>query len=614
MSKKRNRRQSFPPVEEKPTPIRPTLGGEGGQVMAHETSPGGFGFFREYGVRETIESIIVAIVLALMFRAYEAEAFIIPTGSMAPTLQGQHMDVICDKCYHKYRVGASEEGSNVAPQNRRYVEYTYCPLCQHQMYMNRRNNANHNSNNGDRILVNKFVYDFSEPKRFDVIVFKNPNNGKQNYIKRLIGLPNEDLLIENGDIYTMTQNPDQTWNRHIVRKPHLKLKTLLQLVDDTDHIPKEMISAGWPERWQEWNHSAPTWDTTRTGEERSFSLKSDGDNTHWLRYRHLIPKSDEWSDLENGDLPERLDGFLGKLINDTYCYNDFQYQNQSTEYSFRTEGAHWVGDLGVECEVDVLSDSGTLALDLVEGGTHFILSINVETGEAVIKCDDPDVEFSSDEAGKSVVELPTAKTKLKGSGSYRIVYANADDKLFLWINNRVTVFDAPYYSRKSNTVIPKYNGPDDPGDAEPIGIGGKGVDLKVTRLKVLRDIYYTSAVDLNTISNEYGFQAKFSYGREQLDALIEQVHEDPTSWSDPNSIQLFLVGKQKKRPMFHLDKDQFLPMGDNSPSSLDGRVWDGPKFVPRDMLIGRAMFIYWPHSLNYPVPFFPNFGEMGFIR
>ena len=39
-------------------------------------------------VRETIESIVVAFILAFLFRAFVAEAFVIPTGSMAPTLMG----------------------------------------------------------------------------------------------------------------------------------------------------------------------------------------------------------------------------------------------------------------------------------------------------------------------------------------------------------------------------------------------------------------------------------------------------------------------------------------------------------------------------------------------
>ena len=54
--------------------------------------------------------------------------------------------------------------------------------------------------NGDRILVSKFAYDFSPPQRWDVIVFKYPEDAKTNYIKRLIGLPNDVIRIRDGDI------------------------------------------------------------------------------------------------------------------------------------------------------------------------------------------------------------------------------------------------------------------------------------------------------------------------------------------------------------------------------------------------------------------------------
>src|SRR5262249_3255055 len=59
------------------------------------------------GWRETIESIVVAFVLAFLFRTFEAEAFVIPTGSMAPTLYGQQRDVVCTKCGTRFAVGAS---------------------------------------------------------------------------------------------------------------------------------------------------------------------------------------------------------------------------------------------------------------------------------------------------------------------------------------------------------------------------------------------------------------------------------------------------------------------------------------------------------------------------
>ena len=59
--------------------------------------------------RETVESIVVAFVLALLFLSFEAEAFVIPTGSMAPTLMGRHRDLVCETCGDDYRVGCSKE-------------------------------------------------------------------------------------------------------------------------------------------------------------------------------------------------------------------------------------------------------------------------------------------------------------------------------------------------------------------------------------------------------------------------------------------------------------------------------------------------------------------------
>src|SRR6476620_8794615 len=61
------------------------------------------------GHRETVEAIVVAMILALLVRGFEAEAFVIPTGSMAPTLMGRHKEVTCPECGYVYAVNASEE-------------------------------------------------------------------------------------------------------------------------------------------------------------------------------------------------------------------------------------------------------------------------------------------------------------------------------------------------------------------------------------------------------------------------------------------------------------------------------------------------------------------------
>src|SRR5437762_6820922 len=61
----------------------------------------------EGSAKETIESILVAFILAFIFRAFVVEAFVIPTGSMAPTLMGAHMRFRCEDCGYKFDVNYS---------------------------------------------------------------------------------------------------------------------------------------------------------------------------------------------------------------------------------------------------------------------------------------------------------------------------------------------------------------------------------------------------------------------------------------------------------------------------------------------------------------------------
>src|SRR5687767_15315860 len=72
---------------------------------------------KEGSVKETIESILVAFILAFIFRAFVVEAFVIPTGSMAPTLLGAHMRFRCNDCGyafdHNYSAPPRDDGEIV---------------------------------------------------------------------------------------------------------------------------------------------------------------------------------------------------------------------------------------------------------------------------------------------------------------------------------------------------------------------------------------------------------------------------------------------------------------------------------------------------------------------
>ena len=554
------------------------------QKEAKNKEEGKTNFFNDRGVRETIESIVVAVMLALIFRTYEAEAFVIPTGSMAPTLQGRHLETVCDKCGYRYITGASNE--NPGERNDGFIFDTVCPICRYEQTHKRKTSGfrtNEDSFTGDRILVSKFAYDLSEPQRWDVIVFKFPGNAKQNYIKRLIGLPNETVLLINGDIY-VSRNDEPA---EIARKPPDKLKAMLQLVDDTNFVAAQLKAAGWPSRWQEWDAPADnrTWTVSETDKPVFTAAKADQEA--WLRYRHIIPRSEEWSDIERGNLPVRLQDFQGELITDYYAYNDAAPGARPGDSRFRKSdknefGDHWVGDLAVEADLKIESDSGQVGFDLVEGGTHFTCWIDVATGKATISSDDLAIVFG----GSSGNPNPVAETRIKKPGNYDVRFANVDNELTLWINNKVVMFDVPLTYIREEVLTPKWS-KNDPGDAEPIGIGSRGAKISVSRIKLLRDVYYVA---------------------NQSDVRLHSFADDPTSWEKPASIELIQISAVGDAEPFKLLEDQFMPLGDNSPSSLDARVW---KHVDRSMLTGQALYIYWPHAWR---PFWPNFRRMGFIH
>ena len=103
--------------------------------------------------RDTIDSIVVAFVIAMIIRALFIQAFKIPSGSMLDTLQI-----------------------------------------------------------GDHILVNKLSYLFSDPEHDDIIVFEYSLEPDKDYIKRVIGVPGDKIRIEDKVVYRngVKLEPDYT--------------------------------------------------------------------------------------------------------------------------------------------------------------------------------------------------------------------------------------------------------------------------------------------------------------------------------------------------------------------------------------------------------------------
>lgn len=312
----------------------------------------------------------------------------------------------------------------------------------------------------------------------------------------------------------------------------------------------------------------------------------------------------------------------------------YRGREQYGERGLANEGLHWVGDLIAETDVQLASDCNTLKLEIVESGVQYQCEIDLSSGRATLGIIDGDVTRSFlGEDGSESAQV-SADTGLKAGDSATIRFSNCDDQILLWIDDRLVEFDGPttFDARKfrsGTSDFPRYQGAGHPLDASPFGLAVSGGKATVTRFHLKRDKYYCATDDSMLGIHDYELGKLFSLAGQNISLRnIQALMAIPEAWERSP------VWQTRRRVAFRLEEDQFFPMGDNSPESLDARCWAGTKntrrlpgryqedaykfadasYVPRDLLVGRALMVFWPHPWNTPVPFTPNFKRFRLIR
>jgi signal peptidase I len=451
---------------------------------------------------------------------------------------------------------------------------------------------------GDRVLVARHLYeaDLMEPRRFDVVVFKYPvapvdHGTPKNYIKRLLGLPGEIIAIFFGQLFRFAPepgapfpynddqvNPNDLWRRRdgentrgnqwgvhedyepqqedpfarekfeagkfeIIRKPPDVMLAMRRIVFDNDHQPRSLADAAW-KRWAPARDSS--WQTD--ADFKLFKNPGKAGAIDWLRYRHIVP---HWKAAAPGG-PE--------LITDFMAYNS---QNNAHQH------LNWVGDLMLECELKVDKAQGVFFLELSKGSDRFRARWELDKGTCTL--------LRQGRSGKWE-ELASKPTNLNKPGTYRLRFANFDARLTVWVGRDLPFdqgFDYPPPEVKGpqEKITPEQllarRGPTE-NDLEPASVGSDGAAVEVNHLQLWRDTYYT-------------LSGNHSDARQIVDWA------DAGSWASLRSLGFKTL---------YVQPGHYLCLGDNSPASSDGREWG---LVPRRLMLGRALLVYYPFSRAGPI-------------
>lgn len=553
------------------------------------------------GVRALAEWLVLLALAVTLFRCFGVESYMISTGSMAPCLLGFHTRITCPACGMTFAHGApvpdDPTGIGARPRMARALavagssdgtETVRCPNCSRVCTIG----TQAERTEGDQLLVHKDAYAWRElarqggPRRWEIAVFRNPEDAQMAFVKRVVGLPGETIELIDGDVFANGQRQRKPLRAQLSARIPVSLHDHAVVDDDPD----------WAARWHpggsgsSWSLSGTQWlyvpRATRGSLTAAGAASAEG--WDWITYRHWVRSGGatvtavplaRWPeglatpdpllspleyDAANGRLSclgalphaqwERWDSATGdrdfqKALWELYQESHVVPLTDESPYNPPGVGpANPVHDLLVELTLTWRGGGGLFAIELTDGSREFRAEFDFGRNQVRIVADGD-------------TPLHSGPFSLSRDAPAEVTFSTFDRQVLLALDGELICDPIPY-ERNSEPERPL---------RRPVRFGVRGAAVGVEQLALYRDVYYTP-------------------------------HPD------------------EERLSYSLGAGEYFVLGDNSSVSIDSRHWVRPG-VPAAAFIGKPLVVHLP-SRSLKLEWggkvrqirVPDFGRIRYIR
>jgi signal peptidase I len=359
---------------------------------------------------------------------------------MAPTLIGNHREAPCPRCGCPVRVG--NPGKN---QPDPFAD-SWCPNCRKRLDLSAAREVP-----GDRLLVDKNVYNVRSPRRWEVAVFRCPVDLTVPYVKRVVGLPGESVQLIDGDLFA---------NGVLQRKTLAQVREVALPAFDMNYSPPD----GWGPRWL----VEPVADNPRLPTDPAAARPAPADGTVVRGTAlHLDASTAEQPTLGLTYRNYDLDREHERPVTDWLAYNGRPPSDRDAP----------VHDFSFACDLEVVAGEGTFACRLGDGADTVRAELPVG----------PRGKAAGAQLGRDGGDTPSANpdVRLSAGRTYRLEFAFVDRRVSLALDGRevVPAIDLPgdvVRVTRRNTVT------------RPLQLGVRGVSVVLRNVKLYRDAHYRS--------------------------------------------------------------------------------------------------------------------------